>query len=137
MEEHQGSACSDTDEPIVEVTDEELRPDISPYVLKPCFKLSAVLPSRASETPALPRLRHGDTVVGRLPPAVEEAKFDGESTPKKKFNPESNPHDLVRCAQKEKYVWYAVCDEEMQTDVFVRSLQSCIDPSPPIVLGSC
>lgn len=56
-----------------------------------------------------------------------------ERTAKKKFNSGNNPHDLVRCAQKEKYVWYATYDEEMQAERFTEVLNYCNDKCPPIV----
>jgi len=146
MEENQGSMCSDVDEPIVEITgDEEFHPSLSPYVLKPFFKFSAVIPSNNSDKVS-PKLKHGDTVIGYLPPPLSsgvnvkesikpfKSETENDMTPKKKFNSESNPHDLVRCAQKEKYIWYAVCDETMQLNQFIQNLSSCVDSSPPIVL---
>ena len=59
-----------------------------------------------------------------------------ERTAKKGFTSGNNPHDLVRCAQKEKYVWYATYDEEMQAEQFMEVLSSCNDKSAPIVFFS-
>ena len=67
-------------------------------------------------------------------PVPNSNKSRHEHTAKRKFNPESNPHDLVRCAQKEKYVWYATYDEEMQIENFKHLLKFCNDQSAPIVI---
>jgi len=57
-----------------------------------------------------------------------------ERTAKKCFSSENNPHDLVRCTQKEKYVWYATYDEEMYAERFIEVLSTCNDKSAPIVI---
>lgn len=56
-----------------------------------------------------------------------------DRTAKKCFNSGNNPHDLVRCTQKEKYVWYATYDEEMQSERFMEVLATCNDKGAPIV----
>ena len=63
--------------------------------------------------------------------AVKEK--EREIKTKRNDNAGNNPHDLIRCAQKEKYVWYATYDKEMQAKEFNKLLKSCTDRSGPIV----
>lgn len=56
-----------------------------------------------------------------------------EQTAKKHFSSESNPHELVRCSQKDKYVWYATYDEEMCMNKFLDIIHSCKDKGAPLV----
>ena len=116
--------CTDEDEPIIEITeDEEQRPNISSYVFNPHFKSSTVIPSNGTKKFFPSQPRHGDTVIGNLPLESSRNKLglilqktgtspmlssrsenERDSTPKRNFNSGNNPHDLIRCAQKEKYV---------------------------------
>lgn len=56
-----------------------------------------------------------------------------EGTEKKKFLSENNPHELIRCTQKDKYIWYASYDEEMLSEKFSETINMCSDKSLPIV----
>lgn len=56
-----------------------------------------------------------------------------ERTDKKEFRSGNNPHDLIRCIQKDKYVWYATYDEDMSSEKFKETLNFCNDKSSPIV----
>ena len=58
-----------------------------------------------------------------------------EHTEKKKFKSESNPHELIRCTQKDKYIWYAAYDEEMLEEKFLALLHCCTDKTEPLVKG--
>lgn len=69
-------------------------------------------------------------------PAANSSGRRHERTVKKRFSPGSNPHDLIRCAQKEKCVWYAAYDEEMLAGCFAQLLKLCNDQTAPIVLFS-
>ena len=68
------------------------------------------------------------------PVSLKKRKAVTARTDKKKFSSENNPHDLIRCAQKEKYVWYAAYDEEMLFEKFTELLNLCKDKTLPIVL---
>ncbi len=56
-----------------------------------------------------------------------------EDTDKKEFKSVANPHDLIRDAQKHKYIWYAAYGEELLPSKFRETLQACSDNSAPIV----
>lgn len=144
------------------VETEESHPSISAYVLRPKLKAS-IVPPRMAEYVWRGTARRNYTVINEIPRALDaqlsfcrpalrnshKENQPAENTPvsskkkrkaitartdKKKFNSENNPHDLIRCAQKEKYVWYATYDEEMALKKFTEILNFCKDKAPPIVL---
>ena len=65
---------------------------------------------------------------------TKKSKATIGKTDKKKFKSESNPHDLIRCIQKDKYVWYSTYDEDMSNKKFTEVLNHCSDKSSPIVI---
>jgi len=152
-----------SDEPNVEIADtEELHSSTTSYVLNPKLKASNVFLPCTEEyfITTFIQKSQNDTLVHEGPydtdrvmtavqiqginknkpfkaesPLAQPKKVTDrhDSTAKKRFSSGNNPHDLIRCAQKEKFVWYATYDEEMHAEKFMETLNSCNDKSCPIV----
>ena len=142
------------DEPSIEIVeDDEIQPNTLNHNIEQKLKSSAVIASHKylynikfslMNSSILSNFKSRNHVQGKslmIPmrdqsPLSNINKLSGrrERTAKKKFNSENNPHDLIRCAQKEKYVWYSTYDEEMQISKFKEIIKMCNDQSDPIVI---
>ncbi len=157
----QHSSSSD-DEPNVEITEvDDMHSSTTSYVLNPKIKAFALsLPPVEyvgndtiirdgpyetdlavsvvqAGTTRNPRIQPAEVVCSSPKTRQQPAHKWHERTAKKGFTSENNPHDLVRCAQKEKYVWYAAYDDEMFSERFMETLAACTDKGAPIVLHVC
>ena len=145
---------SSGDDPDLEIDEiDEVHSNTSQYILNPRLKASAIsLPPEfnlASEINSLentiqtqenPQQLNWTARTEELYSPKDDKRTTKtktkkwyEQTAKKHFASENNPRELIRCTQKEKYVWYATYDETMSVNKFLDLLKSCRDKVAPIV----
>ena len=125
------------------INSEITRPNLSSYILSPRFKSPNTIDLcnsnryhtlREMRLKKLEKTNTNKISIECSPEPKHNKNIEkNQSTDKKRFKSGNNPHDLVRCVQKEKYVWYGTYDEEMKAEYFKRTLNLCADKSPPIV----